>query len=48
MGRKCPNCGRDLERYPAINPNQECPKWWEVILDKLGLPTRWKRYREKV
>ena len=42
---KCANCGRDLKRYPALYPNQECPTRLEIILDRLGLPTRWKRYR---
>jgi hypothetical protein len=45
---KCPNCGRDLRRYPALYPNQQCPTTMEAILDRLGFPTRWEEYRERL
>jgi len=42
---KCANCGRDLDRYPALYPNQKCPTLVEIIKDMLGIHTRWKQYR---
>jgi len=41
----CPNCGRDLNRYPALYPNQKCPTLREVIKDMFGFRTKWRRYR---